>query len=168
MNQTTNSKPPVAAPADPMAPVTAMVARLRAAVVTISGKSPTTARTVLDRYYRYMAPTAAAGADAHSFPTPVRRHAHNPEAGTIGGKFNLVCFYVGNALLAYYDSVRAKAVTPEFARRVLMVEMIAKHELINFKIVGTPQDGLTLDNPLANLTLKAWDKQHALPPATTA
>lgn len=156
--------PPTRIPHSTETPAT-LLARLRIALVSISDKSPTTARSILDRYYRFLSPAMATHADAGTLPVAVRSHYNKINRCTQSRRFDLVCFYIGRAVLEYYKAVldeKNKDVCA-LSKRVAKVELIAAKGLDAFKVEGDIKTGFSLIDTTAPAPEKA-NASASVPP----
>lgn len=116
--------------------------KLKRAIVAISDRLPSHAKCVVDQFLRHVSPSfvRAYGVD---FPHTCRQHNRNPERCRDGsGKYPLLYFHVGNAILAYYDSVQGKQSL--VANRIILLEEIAIRGLDAFAVIGNDVDGYLL------------------------
>lgn len=79
---------------------------LRRVIVSLSEKSHSQVKAILDAYLRHIHPTLAEKGDT-MFPHSVKRHPINPERTTQSVWGSVLCFHVGNAILGFYDLVLA-------------------------------------------------------------
>ena len=122
--------------------------KLRRVIVQISEKSPSHARSVIDQFLRFIAPSMArtAGAD---FPVTCRRNSRDAErtTGTNGqGKYPLLSYISTSGmqtLLGFYAAL-ATGDPEALHQRLNLLEGIAILGLDNFVVVGDEVSGYTL------------------------
>jgi hypothetical protein len=152
--------------------------QLRRAIVAISERQGSQLRSTLDQFIRHVAPGMV---NSHSdFPITVRRHNLDRErADRWLTRDEMLCFHVGNAVLAYYDTCRfppcTHVMTAVFDARLALLESIAVLGLDEFVVVGTDSVGYTLKEKgevRAELANKAaeektrWGREDQTPPPT--
>jgi hypothetical protein len=120
--------------------------RLRRIVVSISERQPSHARSVIDQYLKFIAPSLA-GSYGSDFPITCRRAATNPERSRVDtggpGKWPLLYFHISNTILGYYDGLLGKP--PEvFESRLKLLNGIAKFGLDDYVIDGDTLRGFVL------------------------
>lgn len=108
----------------------------------ISTQVPTSLRSVLERYYPHMRMSMAYNG-ASQFPQTMRPQLRKPERTTVDRKADVLCFHVGNAILAFYaqDADLLKL-------RVQVLEDIAVYGYSKCRVEGTVQKGYVLGLPL--------------------
>lgn len=118
--------------------------KLRRCIVQISEKSPSHARSVIDQFLRFIAPSMAktGGAD---FPVTCRRHPRDAArcGSTVNGKYPTLYFHVGNAVLGFYHAL-ATGESEFLHRRLKLLETIAVLGFDEFFVVGDESIGYTL------------------------
>lgn len=124
--------------------------RLRKSLAIISEKSPSSARALLDAYFLFLAPSRRLQQD-QMFPRTVRRHPRSDERSTeFGNKYLLLYFHVGNAILAYYDSLNEAgqkdfdAEATILGDRVRLLEEIAREGIDAYALDGDDTKGYAL------------------------
>jgi hypothetical protein len=134
--------------------------RSRIALGKISEALPSFSRSMVEGYVRFLGPTLRLRG-ASEFPATVRRQPGDPERCAHGdSKYHVLYFYIGNAILGYYDAlnlivdVKPRMVDPlivlpaihTLERRVEFLEEIAasKHGLLDFRIEGDDKTGYAL------------------------
>lgn len=134
--------------------------RIRRAVCNISEKSPSFARSVIDQFLKFIAPSMARG-NGVDFPFTCRRHWANAEHAAHGtnGKWPTLYFHIGNAILGFYDGVRGIE-CPNLIERLNLLDAIARFDLEAFVAVGTDAEGYRLINRGCILTT---EDLHAVP-----
>jgi hypothetical protein len=122
----------------------------------------TTIETVLSGYYRMLSPSMAPTRGSE-FPRTLYSHAKNPDRSSKSGWGNLICFHVGNAILAYYESfLNGKPVDHLFARVEHLREIAEKpHRFIPY---GSIETGYCL---MTYAAIDALERLHRGLPATT-
>lgn len=120
--------------------------RLRRAVVQISERQPSHARSVIDQFLKFIAPSMASNGGA-DFPITCRRTPLDPERSSMDtpGKFPLLYFHIGNAVLGFYDCLAGKP-TAVFESRLALLQSIAAYELEDFVPYGDNGAGYRLIN----------------------
>lgn len=106
---------------------------LRRVIVSLSEKSHSQVKAILDAYLRHIHPTLAEKGDT-MFPHSVKRHPVNPERTTQSVWGSVLCFHVGSAILGFYDLVLAARSQSEAfvdSATLLLMGRIAKLEKIN-------------------------------------
>lgn len=112
------------------------------AICRISSEVPTALRSVLERYYPHMRFSMAYNGSS-AFPQSMRPQLRKPERTTVQRKAEVLCFHIGNAILAYYaqDLDLLKL-------RVQVLKDIAGYGYAKSRVEGTVQKGYTLGLPL--------------------
>jgi hypothetical protein len=115
-------------------------------------------RSISDEYFRFLSP-ALADAYGADFPRTVRYHSVDKTRSRDGGSTgNLLCFYMGDAILAYYDlvkytrPVKGKDIDPQVSGKLLaaliskveFLETIQKKNFQNFSVDGDDEVGYRL------------------------
>lgn len=121
--------------------------RLRKAISSISVKSPTSVRMILDSYLPRLSPSLADAGDG-GFPVTVRPHPRFPERSTKQAKYDVLFFYVGNAILAYYaaNKVKSDKSIGVFDDRVSRIERMASDGVSTLHVEGTDATGYMLQS----------------------
>jgi|GEM_PF-2711499 len=128
---------------------------IRTAIVAIGPKVNTSLRSITDAYLRLVCP-AMSLTGGSEFPRALRPHPLNHDFSTYRGYGDLICFHIGNAILAYYDAVRGQPAEHLLARVELLKEIAARLE--EFQPYGSDQAGWCL---LSKNAVAALEKQHA-------
>lgn len=117
--------------------------RIRNALAKMMVIMPSQTATILGGYFSLVSPTRHV--NGHSeFPKTVRRHALFPENDAFGGgRFNLLYFSVGSAILGYYEQVRGGKV-PTMEARLVLLESLGSHPIEDFEQCGDEQHGFYL------------------------
>lgn len=116
---------------------------LRTAIHAISQQCNTSQRAVLDRYLRLVSPRLAERGEAE-FPQPLRRHGANSGRSMYPGVGNLLCFHVGNALMAFYEACLAGEPGEVLEPRLYRLKRIAQSGVAQCRVRGNDQDGYFL------------------------
>ena len=116
--------------------------KLKRAIVAISDRLPSHGKCIVDQFLRFVSPTFVRGYGVE-FPHTCRQHPRNAERCRDGsGKYPLLYFHVGNAILAYYDMLQDKESL--VLNRITLLEEIAVRGLDAFAIIGNDVDGYLL------------------------
>jgi len=118
--------------------------RLRRTVVQISERQPSHARSVIDQYLKFIAPSLA-GNYGSDFPITCRRAATNNERCRVEmpGKYPLLYFHISNAILGYYDGVTGKS-PDAFESRLKLLTSIARLGIDEYVVDGDTLRGFVL------------------------
>ncbi len=129
----------------PVNPIDVQSAFLRDAIIRISIPADSGTRSLIESYL-----PCASRAMAHfgevRFPATLMPHPANPERylKETTRKYEVLCFHVGNAIRALYESVAVEKLDPKLVSRVKKLLDIADKGLASFEIRGTVQDGFYL------------------------
>lgn len=124
--------------------------RIRRAVCAISEKSPSHARSVIDQFLKFIAPSMARDG-ATEFPVTCRRCAPLAENAAYGaGRWPTLYFHIGNAILGLYDGVRGIH-HPGIESRIALLESIAKLGMDSFRVRGDDREGYYLKEASSEL-----------------
>lgn len=134
--------------------------RIRRAVCAISEKSPSYARSVIDQFLKFIAPSMASG-NGVDFPFTCRRHTANPENAAHGtnGKWPTLYFHIGNAILGFYDGVKGIQ-CPGLEARITLLERIGRQGMDAFRVDGDDMNGYQLN--LILTIARTEDQSHEL------
>ena len=132
---------------------------LRRAIVALSDTLPSHATCVVDQFIRFVTPAMTRDRGV-GFPHTCRQHRLDPERCTGTGKYPLLYFHVGNAVLAYYDTLAGEA--PVFNTRLALLEEIAVLGMESFTIHGNERIGFTLMSVTEAASRRADEKRAEL------
>lgn len=117
--------------------------RLKRAICAVSDTLPTHSKCIVDQFLRHVSPTFARSYGSE-FPHTCRVHPKDAERCRDGsGNYPLLYFHVGNAVLAYYDTILGR-VQPKMDDRIQLLEDIAVRGFHNFVRHGSDVDGFRL------------------------
>lgn len=108
----------------------------------ISAQCKTVLRSVIDRYPRCVSRQLATDDDSN-FPRTVRRHIRDHDRSTADGFGDLLCFHIGNTILAFYDAVNGED-HEHLRARLQHLREINEHGPGNFHPYGSVQHGWML------------------------
>ena len=130
--------------------------QMRQDIANIGLSCASNLRCTVDRYLRCISPAFAGDGDEH-FPITHRRAVHHRHACSQDNRDAVLCFHIGEAILAYYNLYREMNVEQEFASIAYLHE-IATLGLDAFKVFGTASGGYRL---LTSAAIEAI-AQHAM------
>lgn len=117
--------------------------RLKKAVVTISLQCKSSLRAIVDQYIPCISPMRVDDGDSE-FPMPLRTHVVNSDRSNRGNMVgNVLCFYIGNAIVAYYNATDPENRIHAVAC-VELLEEIAARGLDAFQVAGSDSQGYYL------------------------
>lgn len=118
--------------------------KLRRAIVAISERQPSHAKCIVDQFLRLISPGFARGYGV-DFPHTCRRAYNSDEKSRDSGKYPLLYFHVGNAVLSYYDMILDRKDKPfepaVLDARIKLLEDIAIRGFDNFVPWGDTMGG---------------------------
>jgi len=165
-----------------MSSLNAHAVYIRDAIVRISDKSPTSARSTIDGFLRILSPSMARAGDS---VFPVNLYPHGDHRTTQDGKWSVLCYHIGAAISSYYQWCEAERMLQDLNRqttgkipdqatcdqvvalatfRLRKLQRIAKHGLECFRVDGDIQNGYHLIGPDEE-TPNGLKSVNLLPPA---
>lgn len=129
------------------------MARIRVAVGSLANQMPTHVRNAAESFTFHLA-LSKARTTGSEFPITIRRHATNGDFSQANTRWNLVLFYIGNAILTVYELEIARLdskLTPLLLdlteHRVLLLETLALTKIEQARVVGSDATGRKLLHP---------------------
>lgn len=148
-------------------PLDTQAVLIRDAIVRISEVAPSSARSMIEQYLRLIAPSLAHGGTT-SLPFTVLTKIGNEERYSPREeqpmKYTVLCFHIGSAILAYYQSVRERTVLPILERRTDFLGRVAKLGMERMTVGGSNQTGYYLSEPMLDEYVEK--KYNGVPTAT--